>query len=443
MVLGTLADRLVAEGYAQLWICYTDYNGRLAGRSIPRSRFAHVAERGTNFAKANFNFTILDQQVPDPRFTADTGDVLALPDPEAVYPLPFHPGSALSLAQLHEEDGSLWAGCPRAALKRAAAALADVGLGALVGLEPEFYLFTDEALTPATQAGMYTIAGLDAQALFIEQLTQHLVEMDIPLEQIGKEYGPGQYEATVSPADPVTAVDRYLVFRLTVRSVARAHGLLASFMPKPDAALAGCGLHVHLSLRDLASGADRTSDPNHPSGLSTEARAFLGGWLAHAEALTGLGAPTANSAKRLQPASWAPAHICWGVGNRAALVRVPGVGTRARLEFRSGDNTCNPYLFVAGLIWAGLDGLRRSLDPGPSVEADVGRLPARELAARGIRGLPRSTEAALAALAEDTVLGTGLGPLLHQEFLRVKRAELASYELQVTPWERTAYFAAP
>ncbi len=443
MVIGKLADRLVAEGYAHLWVCYTDYNGRLAGRSIPRSRFAHVAERGTNFAKANFNFTLLDQQVPDPRFTADTGDVLAIPDPEAIYPLPFHPGTALFFAILHEEDGSIWDGCPRAALQRAVAALAEAGLSARVGLEPEFYLFSDEALTPTTRAGMYTIAGLDAQAAFIEQLTQHLVEMDITLEQIGKEYGPGQYEATVTPADPVTTADRYLVFRLAVRSLARAHGLRASFMPKPDAALAGCGLHVHLSLRDLATGADRTADPDHSSGLSAEARAFLAGWLEHADALTGLGAPTANSAKRLQPASWAPAHVCWGIGNRAALVRVPGLGARARLEFRSGDNTCNPYLYVAGLIWAGLDGLRRGLDPGPPAEADVGRLPAGELAARGIRFLPRSTEAALEALATDTTLAEGLGALLHQEFLRVKRAELATYQLQVTPWERTAYFEAP
>jgi glutamine synthetase len=434
---------MVAEGYTQLWVCYTDYHGRLAGRSIPRARFAHVAERGTNFAKANFNFTIRDQQVPDPRFAADSGDVLAIPDPEAIYPLPFHPGTALAFALLHEEDGSVWAGCPRAALQRAVAALSAAGFSALVGLEPEFYLFASGDSTPATAAGMYTIAGLDAHAAFIEQLTDHLVAMDIALEQIGKEYGPGQYEATVTPAEPVVAVDRYLVFRLAARAVARTHGLLASFMPKPDATLAGCGLHVHLSLQHRTSGADRTADPDDPSGLSPAARAFLAGWLEHAEGLTGLGAPTANSAKRLQPASWAPAHVCWGIGNRAALVRVPGLGSRARLEFRAGDNTCNPYLFVAGLIWAGLDGIRRKLDPGPPAATDIGRLPASALAASGIRYLPRSTEVALDALASDTTLAEGLGSLLHQEFLRVKRAELASYLLQVTPWERAAYFDAP
>jgi len=369
--------------------------------------------------------------------------VLAIPDPEAVYPLPFHPGTSLSFAVLHEEDGSVWAGCPRAALRLAVDALAAAGFSALIGLEPEFYLFTDDGSRLAATTGMYTVAGLDAQAAFIEQLANYLVAMDIRLEQIGKEYGPGQYEATVAPAEPVTAVDQYLAVRLTVRAVARAHGLLASFMPKPDATLAGCGLHVHFSLQDRASGADRTADPDQPSGLSAAARAFLAGWLEHADGLTGLGAPTANSAKRLQPASWAPAHVCWGIGNRAALVRVPGLGPRARLEFRAGDNTCNPYLFVAGLIWTGLDGIQRNLDPGPPAEADVGRLPANLLAATHTRSLPRSTEAALDALASDTTLAAGLGPLVHQEFLRVKRAELASYLLQVTPWERAAYFGAP
>jgi glutamine synthetase len=169
----------------------------------------------------------------------------------------------------------------------------------------------------------------------------------------------------------------------------------------------------------------------------------MAGWLRHAEALCALGSPTPNSYKRLQPASWAPAHICWAIGNRAALVRLPGQGKRARLEFRAGDNTGNPYLYLAGLIWAGLDGIDRGLDPGEPAAADVGHLDQAELDRRGIRLLPRDAADAFAALERDEALRAGLGELIHGEFLRVKRAELDSYRLQVSPWERAAYFDAP
>jgi glutamine synthetase len=207
--------------------------------------------------------------------------------------------------------------------------------------------------------------------------------------------------------------------------------------------MAGSGLHVHLSLQDAQSDDDRTADAADPSGLSAVARAFMAGWLAHAESLTALGCPTPNSYKRLQPGSWAPAHICWGIGNRAALVRVPGPGRRARLEFRAGDNTSSPFLFLAGLIWAGLDGIKRKLDAGDPVAADAGHLDEAELERRNIRFLPRDAHTAFAALSRDSALSEGLGPLIHNEFLRVKRHDLAAYDLQVNDWERATYFDAP
>lgn len=438
-----LAEKLRDEGFEHLWVAYTDYNGRLEGRNVPRARFDAVAERGTNFAKANFNFTIRDEQVPNPRFGADTGDVLAIPDPDSVVRLPFRPETAFGFAVLHEDDGQGWAGCPRGALQRAVAALAATGLSARVAFEPEFYLLRGDWADPANRAGMYSIAGLDAEAAFVERLVAVLPEMGVTLEQIGKEYGAGQYEANIAPDDPVAAADDLFLLRLAVRHIADEHGLRASFMPKIDASVAGSGLHVHFSLRETETGTDRTGDAAHPSGLLPVARAFMAGWLAHAEALSGLGAPTPNSYKRLQPGSWAPAHICWGVGNRAALVRVPGPGARARLEFRCGDNTANPYLFLAALIWAGLDGVERRLEPGEPAAGDVGHLDPAILAERGIRFLPRDAWTALDAVDGDAALRDGLGPLIHDEFLRVKRAELAAYSLAVGEWERATYLEAP
>ncbi|HUZ03252.1 MAG TPA: glutamine synthetase family protein [Thermomicrobiaceae bacterium] len=437
-----LAERLAADGFEHLWVAYTDYHGRLAGRDIPRARFAAVAERGTNFARANFNYTIRDEQVPQPRFGADTGDVLAIPDPDSVVRVPFRPATAFGFGVLHDEAGGVWDGCPRGALLRAAGALAEAGYTARVAFEPEFYLLREDGSTPANTAGMYTIGGLDLQAAFVERVVETLPAMGVSLEAIGKEYGHGQYEANIAPDHPVAAADDLFLLRLAIRHLAREQGLLATFMPKLDATVAGSGLHVHLSLQDAVTGEDRTAGGDL-SGLSAPARAFMAGWLAHAEALTGLGAPTPNSYKRLQPGSWAPAHACWGIGNRAALVRIPGPKKRARLEFRCGDNTSSPYLFLAGLIWAGLDGMRRGLDPGAPAPGDVGHLDPAALADRGIRFLPREPGAALDALAADRALAAGLGPVVHPEFLRVKQAELAAYRLQVSPWERTTYLEAP
>ena len=438
-----LAAWMAEQRVTHLWVAYTDYHGRMAGRDVPHSRVASVSDNGTNFAKANFNFTIRDHQVPNPFFGADSGDVLAIPDADSAVLVPFQSDSALAFATLHDENRRIWEGCPRGALKRAVGALANAGLNALVAFEPEFYLFSAETGAPISNAGMYTIGGLNDGMSFVRNLADTLPKMGVQLEQIGKEYGHGQYEANIAPDRPLQAAEDLFLLRLAVRGVATQLGQHASFMPKITPASAGSGLHIHLSLQDADTDEDRTADASHPSGLSSAARSFMAGWLKHAEALTALGAPTPNSFKRLQPASWAPAHICWGIGNRAALVRVPGPDKRARLEFRAGDNTSNPFLFLAGLIWAGLDGINQELDPGEPTSTDVGHLNAAQIAERGVRFLPRDAGTAFDAFERDEVMRDGLGELIHREFLRVKRIELAAYNLEVTDWERAAYFDAP
>ncbi len=160
--------------------------------------------------------------------------------------------------------------------------------------------------------------------------------------------------------------------------------------------------------------------------------------LAHARGLSGIGAPTVNSYKRLLPGSWSPAHIVYGSGNRAALVRIPQGGP-LHVEFRSGDNTSNPHLFLAALLAAGLDGIERGLDPGEPVHDDVGHWTVEETSARGISFLPRTVAKALNALETDATLMRALGPVIGPAFLRVKRSELEAYDLEVTEWERTAY----
>lgn len=263
--------------------------------------------------------------------------------------------------------------------------------------------------------------------------------MGIRVAQLGKEYGAGQYEMTVHHASPIDAVDHYAALKAAVRDAARDLGYVATFMPKVYADWSGCSLHVHLSVWDEAGRRDLTPSDADQTALSDVGRWFMGGLLAHVEALTGLGSPTVNSYKRLQPGSWAPANTYWGNGNRSAVIRIPGSGKRRHLEYRSGDNACQPALFLTGLLAAGLDGVRNRIDPGSAFDGDIGHMSQAEIQRRGVRYLPRTLPEALAALEADPVVSAALGPTALGHFLAVKRSELAQYEIEVHPWERDTY----
>jgi glutamine synthetase len=263
--------------------------------------------------------------------------------------------------------------------------------------------------------------------------------MGVTVAQIGKEYGPGQYEMSIRHADPIRAVDDYFSLKDAVRDLARDQGYVATFMPKPYSHWPGCSLHVHLSLWDAAGERDLTASDRDDVSLSEVGSWFLGGILEHVNALTGLGSPTVNSYKRLQPGTWAPANTYWGYGNRSGVVRIPGVGTRRHLEFRSPDNSAQPYLLLAGLLGAGVAGIRRQLAPPPPFQGDIGHLTAEEVERHGIGYLPRSLPEALAALEGDEVVAAAVGETALKHFLTVKRHELATYETHVHPWEREMY----
>ncbi|HEY8598210.1 MAG TPA: hypothetical protein VIL85_07250 [Thermomicrobiales bacterium] len=283
----------------------------------------------------------------------------------------------------------LWEGCPRGRLDAQVAALAARGLTARVAFEPEFTLFrrsADGTISPADGDAMYSVDRIAAHSELLSRIEATLTAQGVRVIQIGSEYGAGQLEINLTHEPPLKAADDLVTFRETVKTLARDAGLLASFMPKPFAHLAGNGVHLHLSLRDLADESDRSTGDG-PLGLSAELAHFMAGTLAHARALCGVAAPTVNSYKRLQPASWAPAHVAYGGGNRAVLVRVPG-STRRRIEFRAGDHTANPYLALTALFAAGIDGLDRQLDPGPPATGDLGHLSHERLSEQGVTFLP-------------------------------------------------------
>lgn len=434
-----LAERIEHDDLRGLWIVWHDYTARANGRWFPGASIPGALANGTLFCHANLNFMIDDWQVPHPRFGADAGDFVAMPDPGTYAPLPYHPGIGRVLSYLRTEAGEPWEGCPRTRLRDMLDVLAQRGFSARAAFEPEFTLFrkTDDGYAPVDAFTMYSVDRMEAEHDLLDEIETNLTQQGVRVVGMGGEYGAGQLEINLHHEYPVKAADDLLTFRETVKALARRRGLVASFMPKPYEHSAGNGVHVHLSLWDREGGESRSAGDG-PLGLSPEMAQFIAGVLAHAPALCGVSAPTINSYKRLLPGSWAPAHIGYSAGNRAALVRVPGA-SRPRMEFRAGDHTAHPHLALATLIAAGIDGLDRHLDPGPPATGDLGHIADAALAEQGVRLLPRTAHEALDAIEADPVVMAALGPICGPELLRVRREELARYDRHVSDWERTVY----
>lgn len=437
-----LLEALERDGIDHLWVTYLDVAGKPSAKTIPRSGFRSAVRSGVVFAKANFDLDTRDHQAEAATLQADSGDMMAVPDPRSYVTLPRYPGTARVHTWLRNPDGSPWLGCPRTRLQEQVDALASEGFTVQAALEPEFYLLTKDEFGnyhPADGVRSFGEAGLAVQHEFLQEVVDELTEMGVTVAQIGKEFGPGQYEISVRHGSPFEAIDDYLAVKDVIRYAARELGYVATFMPKVFAEWVGCSLHLHLSLWDTAGQTDLTPNPDDEQTLSDPGKWFMGGLLKHVAALTALGSPTVNSYKRLLPGSWAPANTYWGYGNRSGIVRIPGPGGRRHLEFRSGDNTCQPALFLAGVLAAGLDGIRNRIDPGPPFEGDIGHMTAEQIASASIGFLPRDLPEALAALEADEVVTAALGPVTLEHMLIVRRSELESYHLTVHPWERETY----
>jgi len=441
-----LLRRLESDGIERLWVVYHDYLGRAAGKIVPRASFRSAVQGGVVFAKANLNFDHQDHQVEGALYLANSGDFLAVPDPRSYAVLPQFPKAARVHAFLRDDDGSAWDGCPRTRLASLVEQIREAGYSVMVALEPEFYVAhkgEDGTYAPTNRSPMFSTAGMAAEEPFLRRVLDLLGGMGVEVPQIGQEYSHGQYELSTRHGDPLTAIDDYYAVREAVRDAAAGLGYEATFMPKPYADWAGNSLHVHLSLWDAPGTTDLTPDQGDDTSISAYGKHFIGGILAHVDALTGLGSPTVNSYKRLLPGSWAPANPYWGYNNRSGVIRIPGSGKRRHLEYRASDNSAQPELLLIGLIAAGMDGIRASLDPGTPFSGDVGHMSAEEIAAARIGELPRTLDAALNALEKDAVIADALGSCLLKHFLMLRRHELRQYQLQVDDWERKTYFRIP
>lgn len=377
----------------------------------------------------------------------EESDMYLKPDPDTFVIYPWKTTSEGKVARLicdvYDSENRPFEGCPRACLKRVLQEARELGYEMNVGPEAEFFMFlTDEYGHPTLEthddAGYFDLAPVDLGEDARREMVLTLQQMGFEIEASHHEVAPGQHEIDFKYADALTTADRIITFRSVVRIIAQRHGLHATFMPKPLYGVAGSGMHIHISL--FKDGINAFYDREKPDGLSTVARHFIAGVLHHARGLTAITNPTVNSYKRLVPGYEAPVYVAWSYKNRSPLIRIParrGIGTR--IEIRNPDPSCNPYLALAVILKAGLDGLKKQMDPPDSVDVNIYEMDeeARELA--GIISLPGTLREAIQELRKDPVLQEALGPHIYERFIKAKQEEWNRYRAQVHQWEINEY----
>jgi glutamine synthetase len=311
-----------------------------------------------------------------------------------------------------------------------------------VGPELEFFYF--KAVDDPTfldQGGYFDETPLDAATDHRKRTVQYLESMGIPVEYVHHEVAPSQHEIDLRYTDALTMADSVMAYRLTVKEVAQEFGIYATFMPKPVAGVNGSGMHTHQSLFE----GDRNAffDATDEYHLSKTAKHYIGGLLEHAPEITLVTNQWVNSYKRLVPGFEAPVYVCWARRNRSALVRVPqykpGKEEATRIEFRSPDPACNPYLAFACMLAAGLDGIEKETELAPEASNNIYEMSDEERAAAGITSLPQDLHDAIDAAEESTLLRGALGDHVHEFLIRAKRAEWDAFKAYVSPFELERY----
>lgn len=411
-------------------IVFVNNSGVPRGRVVDSEKLSGVLETGANVTHAMQSFNALDRLAPEGRY-GPAGEVRVVPDPGTFTELPYDDRAAIMLADLHDLEGNPWNAGPRAQLREYLSELGADGYVPELSFESEFYYTRnteDGETVPFDDTTCFSTDGMRSAHDLILETVDALKAQGMGLAAYYPEYGPGQQELVVDHDAGVTAADNQILFKETVKAVADAHDIGATFRPHPFPELPGTGCHIHLSVWQDDENVlyDPDSDSRYP--LSEQGRHFVGGLLEHAPALVALTAPTVESYNRLAPGMWASAYTCWGHDNREAMVRIPSVNTDnpeagTRIEFKPSDNTNNPYLAQLGLLAAGFDGIERQLDPGEPLNEDPDTVDDEKLTERDITRLPTSLDEALDAFETDDVVAAALGDALHQSYLEVKRSE--------------------
>jgi len=375
----------------------------------------------------------------------EESDMRLCPDASTFTVLPWYNqhGIARMICDVYRPNNTPFEGDPRRILHDTIAQAKTMGYEFFVGPECEFFLFQCDSLgRPTTnthdEAGYFDLAPTDNGELARIDMVKTLMDMGFKIEAAHHENGPGQHEIDFKYSDALKAADNIVTFKLAVKVIAKKYGLHATFMPKPLGSECGSGMHCNMSL--FKNGINAFYDPKGTNQLSKEAYWFMGGLMRHAKGMCAITNPLVNSYKRLVPGYEAPVYIAWSMANRSPLVRIPSARNEGtRLELRHPDPTCNPYLALAVMLSAGLDGIQNKIDPPPMVDRNIYHMSDDEIKNAGIEKLPTNLNEALDALKEDELIKKTLGSHILENFMKAKKIEWADYSGAVHPWEIERY----
>jgi glutamine synthetase len=430
--------------FIRLW--FTDILGMLKSFAITVEELEGALEEGMGFDGSSIQgFARIDES-----------DMMALPDPDTFQLLPWRPKEHHAVARMFCDikmpGGEPFEGDPRYVLKRNLKRAADMGYTYYVGPELEYFYFaykkdahgkdTREPTTePLDQGGYFDMIPLDVASDLRRETVLTLEEMGIGVEYSHHEVATSQHEIDMRYTDALTMADSVMTYRLVVKQIAIKGGVYATFMPKPVFGINGSGMHVHQSL--FKEGKNAFFDTKDSYHLSKLARSYIAGLLKHAPEITAVTSQWVNSYKRLVPGYEAPVYLSWARRNRSDLIRVPeykpGKENATRIEYRSPDPACNPYLTFAVMLAAGLDGIEKGLEPPPPVEENVYEMTDEERQKKGIGTLPASLWHAVQLTEKSDVVRKALGDHVFDAFIKNKKIEWDQYRTQVTDYEIKKY----
>lgn len=415
---------------------FTDISGIVKNVAIPATQMGKALKNGISFDGSSIEGFARIQE----------SDMVLRPDLSTFSLLPWRSKDGSNEARLicdvYLPNGKPFEGDPRYVLQRQLEIAKQMGFKMNVGPELEFFLFEKQnggsATTPHDYGGYFDLGPVDLAEDIRREIVRALTQMGFTIEASHHEVARGQHEIDFVYDDALKNADKVVTFKYVTKTVAMREGLRATFMPKPIYGASGTGMHANISLfRGLENA---FFDPDTDMNISDLARFFVGGLIEHACAITAIANPLINSYKRLVSGFEAPVYITWSGPNRSSLIRIPaGRGLSTRLEFRSPDPTCNPYLTFAVILAAGLDGIKRGIDPGEPVDLNVYHLTPAERKSMDIKTLPANLKEALDYLEGDKVIREALGEHVYENIMRLGLSEWEAYNTFVHPWEIERY----
>ncbi len=418
---------------------FTDISGIVKNVAIPATQIGKALKSGISFDGSSIEGFARIQE----------SDMVLQPDLSTFSILPWRTKDGSNEARLICDvflpSGQPFEGDPRRVLRQQLEKAQEMGFSMNVGPELEFFLFEKQnggsATIPHDFGGYFDLGPVDLAEDVRREIIRALTQMGFTIEASHHEVAKGQHEIDFVYDDALKNADKVVTFKYVTKTIAMREGLRATFMPKPIYGAAGTGMHANISL--FRGGENAFFDPETKTGISDLARFFVGGLIEHACAITAIANPLINSYKRLVSGFEAPVYITWSGPNRSSLIRIPaGRGLSTRLEFRSPDPTCNPYLTFAVILAAGMDGIKRGIDPGDPVDLNVYHLSPAERKSMGIKTLPANLKEALDYLEADSVIRGALGEHVFENIMRLGLLEWEAYNTYVHPWEIERYINA-